>query len=905
METRIEEYTVVVPASVHSAGVDALTMEGRIVRVRPVRPDDGAAIRDLYDRASPESRYLRFFGGGAATDAEVDRLVRPADEDHVALLVEHDATVVAVASSERIDAASAEFAVFVDDARQGQGIGTLLLEHLAAAARRAGIAELVGDVLAGNSRMLRVSGGLAPGVPRAYDEDHRVLRVRMPSLPGEQALDAVGSRDRTAEHRSLRPMLAPESVALVGAGRRPGSIGHEVLRALVDGGFTGPVYPVNPNATEIAGRPAYPSVAAIGQPVDLAVIAVPAAAVAAAMADCAAAGVRAAVVLTSGLGETGADGAAAQAAMVRLARSHGLRVAGPNCLGVLNTDPAVRLVATFAPSIPPPGGLAVASQSGAVGVAILEHATRAGLGISTFVSLGNKADVSGNDLLAYWYDDPATRAVALYLESFGNPRRFAWVARALARRKPVLAVKSGRSSSGQRAGLSHTAAAATSDTTVDTLFAQAGVIRTDTLGELLDAARVLVDQPLPAGNRLAVIGNAGGLNILAADAAEAAGLVVPELSAAAQAQVRSGAASAAAVGNPVDLGAEAGPEALAATVKALAGSGEVDALVATFVATRTNDVSGAVAALALAAEEVPDLPIAAVVVGAPDAPAALGSRRIPVFELPEDAVRALGHAARYAAWRRAPLGARPALPGVDPRGARSVVAGRPAGWQPPEVTQELLARYGISVAVTRIAADAVEAVHRAGELGYPVAVKAADERLVHKSDVGAVKLGLADADAVRAAYDAIADATGVPAPVVVVQPMVKPGVELIAGIVHDPLFGSLVMLGLGGVYTDVLGDRAFRLLPVTDVDAARMWRSLGAAPLLTGYRNTPAVDTAALEDLLLRLGRLAEDLPEVAELDLNPVLAGPDGVIAVDVKLRISPVSGEPDPYLRGLREPA
>jgi acyl-CoA synthetase (NDP forming)/GNAT superfamily N-acetyltransferase len=886
------------------AGIDALTMDGRIVRVRPIRPGDRDQIRDLYERASAQSRYLRFFGGGAAIAGEVDRLVRPAGDDHVALLVEQDGGVVAVASYERIDDDTAEFAVFVDDARQGMGIGTLALEHLAAAARRAGIAELVGDVLASNTRMLRVSRDLAAGVARGDGGDPGVVRVRVPARPGEAALDAVGARDRTAEHRSLRPMLAPASVAVVGAGRRPGSIGHEVLRALVDGGFTGPVYPVNPHATEIAGRKAFGSVAAIGEPVDLAVVAVPAAAVEAAMADCAAAGVRAAVVLTSGLGEVGGDGAAAQAAMVRLARSHGLRVAGPNCLGVVNTDPEVRLVATFAPSIPPPGGLAVASQSGAVGVAILEHAARAGLGISTFVSLGNKADVSGNDLLAYWYDDPATRAVALYLESFGNPRRFAWVARALARRKPVLAVKSGRSSSGQRAGLSHTAAAATSDTTVDTLFAQAGVIRTDTLGELLDAARVLVDQPLPAGGRLGVLGNAGGLNILAADAAEAAGLTVPELSAPTQARVRAGAPSAA-VGNPVDLGAEAGPQALAATVRALADSSEVDALVATFVATRTNDVAAALDALAVAAEQTPDLPIAAVVIGAADAPAALGSRHVPVYELPEDAVRALGHAARYAAWLRAPLGTRPSLSGVDATAARAIVASATPGWQPPRLAQDLLARYGIPVVPTRTATNVLEAVESADALGYPVAVKAADERLVHKSDVGAVKLGLPDADAVRAAYRAIADATAASTPAVVVQPMARPGVELVAGIVHDRLFGSLVMVGLGGVHTDVLGDRAFRLLPMTDVDAAGMWRSLRAARLLTGYRGGPAVDTAALEELLLRLGRLAEDLPEVAELDLNPVLAGPDGVVAVDVKLRLEPVSGEPDPYLRGLREPA
>src|SRR5213078_2357016 len=351
--------------------------------------------------------------------------------------------------------------------------------------------------------------------------------------------------------------------------------------------------------------------------------------------DAGRAGVRAAVVLTAGFAENGTDGRAAQAAMVRTARAHGIRLVGPNCLGVLNTDPAVQMSATFATAEVTSGGLAVASQSGAVGIAVLDHASRSGIGISTFVSLGNKADVSGNDLLAYWYDDPVTRAVALYLESFGNPRKFARIARAIARRKPVLVVKSGRSDGGRRAGGSHTAAAAAPDVAVDSLFAQAGVVRTDTLGELLDAARMLVDQPLPAGNRIGIVGNAGGVNVLAADAAEAAGLTVPEVPG----------------GNPVDLGAAATPQTMAAALTALAESGAVDAVIAVFAATRANDIPGILAAIGTAADAAA-IPVAAVLVGVPDAPTHLGTRRAPVFALPEQAVRALGHAARYAAWRR-------------------------------------------------------------------------------------------------------------------------------------------------------------------------------------------------------------------------------------------------------------
>ncbi|HWG99162.1 MAG TPA: GNAT family N-acetyltransferase [Pilimelia sp.] len=888
-------------------GVDALTVAGRVVRVRPVGPADADAVRRLYGRASEQSRYVRFFRAGAAPEEEVRRLVRAPDGEHAALLAEDAGTAVGVASFERVGPGSAEFAVFVDDARQGEGIGTLLLEHLAGAARRAGIAELLGDVLASNGRMLRVSANLSPSVTRVSGAELGQVRVRVPTAPDDATIATLGARNRTAELRSMRPLLAPESVAVIGAGRMPGGIGHEVLRALLAGGFTGPVYPVNPRADEVAGIAAYPSVGAIGRPVDLAVVAVPAGAVRDVVADCAAAGTRAAVLLTSGLGESGSAGARAQAELVRLARAHGMRLVGPNCLGVLNTDPHVRLTATFAPTLPPPGGLAVASQSGAVGIALLDAAARSGAGISSFVSLGNKADVSGNDLLAYWYGDPATRAVALYLESFGNPRRFAWVARELSRRKPVLAVKSGRSTGGQRAGASHTAAAAVPDTMVDTLFAQAGVIRTDTLSELLDAARLLVDQPLPAGDRLGVLGNAGGLNVLAADAAAAADLVVPELSAPVQAAIARLAPAAAGRANPVDLGAEANPQTLAGAVAELARSGEVDALVIPFVATRTNDLAGSLAALAAIVDDHPDLPCAVAVVGAPDAPVTLGTRRVPVYPLPEEAVRAMGRAVCYAQWRRAPHGQRPTLSGVDGGAAREILAEALAaggGWQPADVAARLLACYRIPVIAARLAGSEADAVATAVELGYPVALKAADPELVHKSDLGVVRLGLADADEVRGAYRAVAAALGRDAPRVVVQPMADPGVEVVTGLVHDPVFGSVVMLGLGGVYTDLLADRAFRLLPLTDVDAARMWRSLRGAPLLTGYRGVAPADTAALEDLLLRVGRMAEDLPEVAELDLNPVLVGPSGAVAVDVKLRLAAVAGETDPYVRGLTEP-
>jgi acyl-CoA synthetase (NDP forming)/RimJ/RimL family protein N-acetyltransferase len=888
-----------------SLAADALAADGGIVHLRPVRPDDAVALAELHGRGSVDSLRLRFFAtpGQTVLEEEVARLVRPATARHDVILAEQGGVVIGVASYERASAADrrAEFAVFVDEAHHGRGIGTLLLEHLAASARRSGVTELVGEVMAGNYRMLRVATDLSGRAWSRFDDG--IVDVGLTTAVDDETLAAADSRDRTAERASLRPLFAPRSVAVVGAGREPGGIGHETLRAMVEYGFTGGLFAVNPHADSVAGVAAFPTLTAIGEPVELAVIAVPVEAVPGVIADAGAAGVRAAVILSAGFGEAGATGRDTQVEMVRVARAHGVRLVGPNCLGVLNTDPTVRLAATFAPVLPSSGGLALASQSGAVGVAALDHAARTGTGVSSFVSLGNKADVSGNDLLSYWFDDPATSAVALYLESFGNPRRFARIVRALARRKPVLAVFSGRSIAGQRAGASHTAAAASPGVAVDSLFAQAGVVRADHLGELLDAARMLTDQPLPGGDRIAILGNAGGVNVLAADAAEPAGLRVPQLGPDLRANL---GRLVVGGGNPLDLGAGATPWAFADSLDLIAASGEVDAVLIVVAATRANDVTAVLAALAPVADRYSTLPMAVVTLGTYVA-TTLGHRRAPVFDLPERGISALGRAAGYAAWRREPLGAQPVLTDVDTVGAQATVRaalGRGGGWQSHTRIADILGRYGIPLVPTLTAVGEAAVVREAARLGLPVAVKAADPDIVHKSDVGAVKLNLADANAVLDAYRQIAGALKKPEPAVLVQPMAAPGVEMVAGIVHDPLFGSLVMAGLGGVHTDLFADRAFRLVPMTDQDAGRMWRSLRAAPLLTGYRGSPAANTAALEDLLLRLGRLAEEIPEVAELDLNPIIVGPGGAVVVDAKLRLANVGPEPDAALRVLRQP-
>lgn len=886
--------------------VDALTVDGGIISIRPVEPGDRQAITELLTRASPENLRLRFFGapGSATLAAEAHRLCRRPSSRFLAIMACENERLAGVASCERIsDGSRAEFAVFVADRDHGRGIGTLLLEHLRARARRLGITELVGEVLAGNRDMLRVAHDLTPRARSALSRG--VVDVTLRTDEDEQTEHAVDERDRVAERVSLRPLFNPDSVAVVGAGRRPGGVGHETLRALHEYGFAGRLYAINRTGATVLGVPAYSSLREVPAPMDLVVIAVPAEQVAAVLADGAAAGARAAVVLSAGFGETGAQGRLRQSQILRLARSHGIRLVGPNCLGVINTDPPVRLNASFAPAPPPAGGLGVAAQSGAVAIAVVENAIRTGSGISTLVSLGNKADVSGNDLIAYWYDDPATRAVALYLESFGNPRKFARTVRALSRRKPVLAIKSGRSPAGRRAGASHTAAAAAPAATVDALFAQAGVIRADSLGELLDAARMLSDQPLPRGPRLAVVGNAGGLNVLAADAAETAGLRVDAWGEDVRSRVASVAPQAASLENPIDLGAGASPEAFAAAAATVAGSGTADMLLLVIICTRANHPDLIVSALAPVVDQYPDLPVAAVLTGsAGPGRTWLGDRRAPIYRLPEEAVRALAHAAGYAAWRRQPLGHHARLPGIDADLARAMIGealAEQAGWQPYERTSRILATYAIPVLAATTVTDAASAAATAGRIGYPVVLKAADPQLVHKSDTGGVRVGITGPDDVREAFASVA-AAGRPGHGVLVQRQVSAPLELMAGLVHDPLFGSLVVLGMGGLRTDVLGDRALRLVPLTDLDAGRMWRSLRGAPLLTGYRGAPAVDTTALEDLLLRLGRLAEDHPQIAELDLNPVLAGPDGLLAVDAKLRLAPVGPEPDPVLRTLR---
>ncbi|HVS01660.1 MAG TPA: GNAT family N-acetyltransferase [Thermoanaerobaculia bacterium] len=802
------------------------------------------------------------------------------------------------------DAAAITLAVSPE--RRQQGLATLLLERLAVLAAQRGVARLVGVARQENEPLLEVfrQGGFAS------EEERRggLVRLTLDTRSAEAAEGRDGVGSRVFATASLRPIFYPASVAVVGASREEGSVGRSILDALVAGGFHGPVFPVNPKASFVGSIKAYPSLPAIGEPVDLAVVAVPARAVRAVVEECAQVGVRGLVVITAGFAETGEPGRQLQDELLAAVRGHGMRMVGPNCLGMMHTDPEVRLNASFAPQMPPFGSVALCSQSGALGIAIIALARRLGLGLSSFVSVGNKADISGNDLLEYWEEDGNTEVVLFYLESFGNPRRFARIARRVGRRKPIVVVKAGRTQAGGRAASSHTAALAAAETAVDALFAQTGIIRADTLEEMFDVARALTDQPLPRGRRVAVVTNAGGPAILCVDALEAAGLEVRPLSDATRDTLRGLLPAAASTTNPVDMIASATPETYRRVVEVVLADEEVDALVAinTPVAMYpTERVGRAILAGVEAARQRGGAakPVFASIVGGEEPVYVLtgeSGERIPVYTFPEAIGRLLGAAAGYAEWRRADPGVFPELPGLDLEAARRIctraLEARGEGWLSAAESRDLLAAAGLQLARGGVAGTADEAASIADDVGYPVAVKLASSEIVHKTEVGGVALGLEDAAAVREAFAAIEErlrreGRREAMEGVLVQPMIAGSAEVMIGAQLDPVFGPLIAFGLGGIHVEILRDVAFRVSPLTDRDAARMVREIRGFRLLEGYRGHPPGDVAALEEALLRVSRLVESAPEIAELDLNPIFACEpgDGYRVVDARVRVAP----------------
>jgi acetate---CoA ligase (ADP-forming) len=869
---------------------DVVLADGSTLRLRPPGTADAPGLVEFFERLSADSRYLRFHGARRVEPALVAPFLEPDWLERGALigtLVDDTGVerIVALASYVRLRGpARAEVAFAVEDDLQRRGIGTRLLERLAARAGAAGIERFVAMVLAENRPMLRVFERVGFEVTRELEQGE--VEVEFGIAPTATFLEHADRRDHTAVRASLAPFFTPTSVAVLGASPRRGSIGGELYRNILRSDFTGAAFPVNREGIAVGGVQGYATVDEIPHDVDLAVICVPGEVVLSSAEACLRRGIRALCVISAGFAETGAEGAERQKELLGLVRAHGGRLIGPNCLGLAVAES--RLNATFARNAVPFGNIGFSSQSGALGLALIEAAGARGLGLSAFVSIGNKADVSSNDLLEWWEDDDATSLVLLYLESFGNPRKFARLARRVARSKPILAMKSGRSAAGARAASSHTAALAGSDAAVDALFRQAGVLRAETLEELLAVAALLSRQSLPRGRNVAVLTNAGGLGILCADACETAGLTLPTLSGTTVTALRDFLPATGSDGNPVDLLGSATASDYERAVPLLLADPRVDALIVLFappVSASAGEVADALAHAA-AGSEKPVL--TSLLVAEPVAP----SEAFVDFPYPESAARALGRAAERADWLRQPAGAVPEPAGIDRAAAAAVVAqalGRGGDvWLEADEAQRLLEAYGVPLVPQRDAASPEAAAAAARELGFPAVVKSAAAGK-HKSESGGVALDLADESAVAEAAERI----GCP---VIVQPMLQGGVELLAGLVQDPLFGPLVAFGAGGVLAELIGEATFRLAPLTDVDAEQLVTAGKAGRLVSGFRGAPAADTAALTDLLHRLSRLAEELPQVAELDLNPVLAQRDGCVAVDARVRVTrqPASAEP-----------
>lgn len=834
--------------------VDVLLSDGSTVGLRPIRPQDAPEIVAMHGRFSERTRYLRYFSPyPRIPERDLHRFVTVDHRDREAFVVLAGDRIVAVGRYERLGPAApeAEVAFVVEDAYQGRGIGSVLLEHLADAARRAGIGHFVAEVLPTNGAMLRVFADFGYQVQRQFADG--VVHLTFPIAPTEATLAVQRGREHRTEARSIARLLAPRGVAVYGASATGQGVGAALLGHLRDGGYPGAIVPVHPGARTVAGLPAYPSAADAGVAVDLAVVAVPPDAAAGVVADAAAAGAHGLVVISAGFAEAGPAGAAAQRSLVRAAHAAGMRVVGPNCLGVANTDERVRLNATLAPVLPAPGRVGFFSQSGAFGVALLAQAQRRGLGLSSFVSAGNRADVSGNDLLQYWQDDPGTDVILLYLETFGNPRKFARLARRIGRDKPVVAL----------ASLARPAGPALDEAAVSALFAQSGVIRVDTVAELLDVGVLLAHQPLPAGDRVAVVGNSSALTGLAAAACVGQGLTVAD-------------------GYPRDVGPHAGVAEFTAALAGAAADGGVDALVAVFAPPLPGQLTVEEADVTAA------LP-ATLAAGKPTVVTFLAGRvpaGLPAYPSVEEAVRALGRVGRYAGWLRRDPGTVPELTGADRDAGRAALRGDAAD------PVALLAAYGVEVVGSVPAGSVDEALAAADRCGWPVALKAAAPGLRHRLDLGAVRLDLADPVALRRAYADLAAGFGAQ---VLVQPMVPPGVACVVELREDPAFGPVVGFGLGGVATELLGDRAWRAVPLTDRDAAELVDEPRAAPLLRGHRGAAPVDRTALVDLLLRVGRLADEQPRVRSLTLNPVLARPDGIAVLHAAVGVGTAGARPD----------
>ncbi|MCM2411238.1 bifunctional GNAT family N-acetyltransferase/acetate--CoA ligase family protein [Streptomyces sp. RKAG290] len=958
---------------------DVVLRDGGTARIRPITTDDAERLVSFYEQVSDESKYYRFFAPYPRLSAkDVHRFTHHDYVDRVGLAVTVGGEFIATVRYDRINAQGrpasapadeAEVAFLVQDAHQGRGVASALLEHIAAVARERGIRRFAAEVLPANNKMIKVFRDAGYTQQRSFEDGS--VHLTLDLEPTAESLAVQRAREQRAEARSVQRLLAPGSVAVIGAGRNPGGVGRTVLRNLLGAGFTGRTYAVNSafaaEQATIDGVPAHRSLGEIGEPVDLAVVAVPADRVPEAVADCGEHGVQGLVVLSAGYAEWGAEGRERQRELVRQARSYGMRIIGPNAFGIINNSEAVRLNASLAPERPASGRIGLFTQSGAIGIALLSGLYRRGAGLSTFISAGNRADISGNDFLQYWYEDPDTDVALLYLESLGNPRKFTRLARRTAAVKPVVVVKGARHSGSTPPGHA-VPISRIPDATVSALMRQAGVIRVDTVTEMVDAGLLLADQPLPAGGRVAILGNSESLGLLTYDACLAEGLrprpprdlttaatpqdfrdalaealadegcdavvvtAIPWVGENGEAESGDGevlatalhAAAAAGPAKPVavvhvEIGGLA--EALAAATSTVAqqrpapaspGGTASDGTAGGRPAGATAPAPSGPAPAAPpatgpapgAATPAPATPPGGVVAG-PEGTRVIG--RIPAYPAAERAVRALAEAVKYAQWRR-----QAAVPGkvpeflddtIDEPGAAALIEellgkdpdprGRPLDH---DEARSLLARYGITVRPTLPAPDPEAAAAAAAQLGYPVALKTTAPHLRHRADLGGVRLDLATESALRHAYGELTSLLGKPAELrPVVQSMAPRGVDTVVRATIDPAAGAVLSFGLAGAPSELLGDTAHRLVPATDRDAAELIRSIRAAPVLFGWRGSAPVDTAALEELLLRVSRLVDDHPEVVSIALEPVVVATQGLTVLGASVRLSPPPARSD----------
>ncbi len=870
---------------------DVVLRTGRTLHIRPVRPDDTGAMHSFFENLSSDAIHSRFFDLRSADAAQQSAPLDIDYRDTVGLVGVIAGEIVGVAHYFRSERRpeSAEVAFTIADRHQCAGIATHLLERLAEIARPFGIKRFEAEALTTNQPMIDVftSSGFEINVGSREGLVHVTLALE----PTAGHSERVAGRSQTAAAASMRPIFAPESIAVIGASRKRGNLGAEILHNLVAGGYKGKLLAVNPNAEEIEGVRCSPSVREIDEPVDLAIVAVPAEYVEGVVDDCVAKNVPAIVVISAGFGETGTDGREMEKRLVDKVRSAGMRMVGPNCMGVINTDPKVGMQATFAATNPSRGNIAMSSQSGALGLAVLDYAAQLKVGFSSFISVGNKADVSGNDLIQYWAEDPATDVILLYLESFGNPRKFAEIGRRVSRRKPIVAVKAGRSVAGARAAQSHTGALASSDAIVADLFRQAGIIRAGTIEEMFDVAALLSRQPLPAGRRVGIVTNAGGAGILAADTCEANGLELPLPSAELVEKLRAFLPPAASVGNPVDMIASASAEHYRRTIEAMLEGDQFDSVLVIYIPVLPEDADAVGAAIRDSAGKANGKTILATYMGAHNAPLALAP--VPSFAFPERAVAALARAVTYAEWRRSPAGDIPKFTDIDAALARSIVERKLAaggGWLDAIEAGDLLSAARITVAAAEEVSSEVEAMEAAMRLGCPVVLKALGPSLLHKTEAGAVMLNLRTEHDARDAYAELQGRLGDSMTGALVQRMIPGGVEAMVGVAEQPTFGHVLAYGAGGTLVELLGDVAFRLQPLTDADAADMLKDVRFTKMLEGFRGSPRLNSGAVEDALLRLSALITICPEIREIDINPLKVLEQGVAAVDARIRVEMV---------------